>query len=79
MSPLPGRSATARPDALLTAADRALTEVDRKDAYVWIAAESAVAKALRTRVLALGFSAKSVKAAGYWRLGGVGAHEVTED
>jgi Zn-dependent M28 family amino/carboxypeptidase len=64
---------------LLTAADRALTEVDRKDAYVWIAAESAVAKALRARVLALGFSAKSVKAAGYWRLGGVGAHEVIED
>jgi NADPH-dependent ferric siderophore reductase len=64
---------------LLTAADRAVTDVDRTDAYVWIAAESAVTKALRTRVLTLGFSAKSMKAAGYWRLGGVGAHEVIED
>ncbi|OGN49235.1 MAG: NADPH-dependent ferric siderophore reductase [Caulobacterales bacterium RIFOXYB1_FULL_67_16] len=68
-----------RSNALLTAADRALAEVDRRDAHVWIAAESAVAKALRAQVLALGFSAKSMKAAGYWRLGGAGAHEVIED
>jgi NADPH-dependent ferric siderophore reductase len=68
-----------RAEALLAAVDSALTGVDRKDAYVWIAAESAVAKALRSRVLALGFSAKSMKAAGYWRLGGAGAHEVIED
>ncbi|MBB3872802.1 siderophore-interacting protein [Brevundimonas mediterranea] len=68
-----------RADFLLAALDTALTGVSPQDAYVWIAAESAVAKALRTRVLALGFSAKSMKAAGYWRLGGAGAHEVIED
>ncbi|NBB66144.1 SIP domain-containing protein [Pseudomonas sp. ODNR1LW] len=68
-----------RAETLLTAVEEALAEVDRSDAYVWIAAESAVAKALRTHVLTLGFSAKSMKAAGYWRLGGVGAHEVIED
>jgi NADPH-dependent ferric siderophore reductase len=68
-----------RAEALLAGVDTALSGVDRKDAYVWVAAESAVAKALRTHVLALGFSAKSMKAAGYWRLGGVGAHEVIED
>ncbi|WAC60260.1 siderophore-interacting protein [Brevundimonas sp. SL130] len=67
-----------RAEALLAALDTALTGVDPKDAYVWIAAESAVAKALRTRVLALGFSPKTMKAAGYWRLGGAGAHEVIE-
>jgi NADPH-dependent ferric siderophore reductase len=56
-----------------------LAGVERADAYVWIAAESAVAKALRARVLDRGFSPKSMKAAGYWRLGGVGAHDVIED
>ena len=68
-----------RAEALLSAVDTALDDVDRKDAYVWIAAESTVAKALRTHLLALGFSAKSMKAAGYWRLGGAGAHDVIED
>jgi len=67
-----------RAETLLTSVDTALSGVDPKDAYVWIAAESAVAKSLRTRVLALGFSAKAMKAAGYWRLGDAGAHEVIE-
>lgn len=68
-----------RTETLLGALDAALAGVERSDAYVWIAAESAVAKALRARVLDLGFSPKSMKAAGYWRLGGVGAHDVIED
>lgn len=68
-----------RSETLLSALDATLSGVSPKDAYVWIAAESAVANALRTRVLALGFSAKSIKAAGYWRLGGGGVHEVIED
>ncbi|WP_428153360.1 siderophore-interacting protein [Brevundimonas sp.] len=68
-----------RTETLLGALDAALAGVERSDAYVWIAAESAVAKALRARVLDLGFSPKSMKAAGYWRLGGVGAHDVIEN
>lgn len=66
-------------ETLLGVIDAALAGVGQADAYVWIAAESAVAKALRERVLDLGFSAKAMKAAGYWRLGGVGAHDVIED
>ncbi|MBU1273606.1 MAG: siderophore-interacting protein [Alphaproteobacteria bacterium] len=65
-------------ETLLAALDTALTGVSPKDAYVWIAAESAVAKALRTKTLGLGFSPKAMKAAGYWRLGDPGAHEVIE-
>lgn len=68
-----------RAEPLLAALEPALTGIDRSDAYVWIAAESAVAKALRAKVLELGFSPKAMKAAGYWRLGGAGAHEVIED
>lgn len=68
-----------RPEGLEAAMNAALAEIDRGDAYVWIAAESAVAKTLRTRALAMGFSPRAMKAAGYWRLGGVGAHEVIED
>lgn len=68
-----------RSETLLAAVEPALAEIDRADAYVWIAAESAVAKVLRTRLLDLGFSAKAMKAAGYWRLGDAGAHEVIED
>ena len=56
-----------------------LAGIDPTDAYVWIAAESAVAKALRARVLDLGFSAKAMKAAGYWRLGGVAYVPRTRD
>lgn len=66
-------------ESLLGEIDKALAGIDPTGAYVWIAAESAVAKALRVRVLDLGFSAKAMKAAGYWRLGGVGAHDVIED
>ena len=73
------RKALARSEALAEAMEAALTAVDRSDAYVWIAAESAVAKALRTQALAMGFNPKTMKAAGYWRHGAVGAHEVIED
>ncbi|MFN7129068.1 MAG: siderophore-interacting protein [Brevundimonas sp.] len=68
-----------RAETLLAALDTALAGVSPEDAYVWIAAESGAAKALRTRVLELGFSPKAMKAAGYWRLGNPGAHESFED
>ncbi len=73
------REALGRADALVSAMETALADVDPSDAYVWIAAESAVAKILRTKALTMGFSAKALKAAGYWRAGAVGAHEVIED
>lgn len=66
-------------DALAQAMDAHLGAVDPADAYVWIAAESGVAKRLRAEAIALGFSPKAMKAAGYWRLGDVGAHEVIGD
>lgn len=68
-----------RADALIAAATRALEPVDRAGAYVWIAGESSVAKSLREAVIGLGFSSKAMKAAGYWRVGGPGAHEVIGD
>ena len=68
-----------RAEALTAAVETALALVDRSDAYVWIAAESGVAKTLRAKILDMGFSPRAMKAAGYWRLGGAGAHEVIED
>ncbi|WEK40824.1 MAG: siderophore-interacting protein [Candidatus Brevundimonas colombiensis] len=68
-----------RAETLLAAVETALTGVDRSDAYVWIAAEADVAKALRARALALGFSPKAMKAAGYWRLGGTGGEKINLD
>lgn len=69
----------ARSEGLETAMDAALTSVDPTDAYVWIATESAVAKTLRAKALSMGFNPKAMKAAGYWRQGATGAHEVIED
>lgn len=69
----------AQSDALTQAFASAAADIDPSDAYVWIAAESLVAKALRTQAVSLGFNAKTMKAAGYWRKGAVGAHEVIED
>ena len=68
-----------REETLRTAVDKALREVDPSDAYVWIAAEAQVAKALRAQVLAMGFSPKAIKAAGYWRLGGAGGEKINLD
>ncbi|GAW42350.1 NADPH-dependent ferric-chelate reductase [Brevundimonas sp. SH203] len=68
-----------RADTLLSAVETALAGVDTADAYVWIAAEADVAKALRARILALGFSPKAMKAAGYWRLGGPGGEKINLD
>lgn len=64
---------------LTRAVETALTGVDPSNAYVWIAAEANVAKALRAQVLALGFAAKAMKAAGYWRLGDVGGDKFSLD
>lgn len=69
----------AQADALIEAVTQSAAAVDPADAYVWIAAESLVAKALRAQVVAMGFNTKTMKAAGYWRKGAVGAHEVIED
>jgi len=68
-----------RSEDLAQAMAAALADVDPTDAYVWIAAESGVAKALRTKALDLEFDPRAMKAAGYWRLGDVGAHEVIGD
>lgn len=68
-----------RVEGLRTAAETALADVARDDAYVWIAGESQVARTLRGVVVAMGFDPKAMKAAGYWRAGAVGAHEVIED
>lgn len=68
-----------RAETLLAAVETALAGVDSSDAYVWIAAEAAVAKPLRAHVLTLGFSPKAMKAAGYWRLGGAGGEKISLD
>lgn len=68
-----------RVEGLRTAMEAALAEVPREDAWVWIAGESQVARTLRGVVVAMGFDPKAMKAAGYWRAGAVGAHEVIED
>ena len=68
-----------RTETLLTAVETALAGVDPSDAYIWIAAEAAVAKTLRAHVLARGFSPKTMKAAGYWRLGGAGGEKINLD
>jgi NADPH-dependent ferric siderophore reductase len=65
--------------ALVSAAKSAAADVSRDDAYVWIAAEAQAAKALRGAMVALGFDAKAMKAAGYWRLGDGGTVGVIED
>ena len=49
------------------------------DGFVWIAAEAAVARALRAYVLDRGHNREWVKAAGYWKRGSDGAHERIED
>jgi NADPH-dependent ferric siderophore reductase len=72
-------SAPGQADALVEAAKAAAANVSPGDAYVWIAAESQVAKRLRTAMITLGFDPQAMKAAGYWRLGDVGAHEVVGD
>ena len=66
-------------DGLRAAVQEALADLDRTDAYVWIAGESQVARTLRSVVVAMGFDPKAMKAAGYWRAGTAGAHEVIED
>lgn len=69
----------AQANRLIAAVRKACVGVDRSDAYVWIAGEAAIAKALRAEMLVLGFDARAMKAAGYWRRGDIGAHEVIED
>lgn len=68
-----------RVEGLQAAVETALADVAREDAYVWIAGESQVARTLRGVVVTMGFDPKAMKAAGYWRAGAVGAHEVIED
>jgi NADPH-dependent ferric siderophore reductase len=50
------------------------------DCYAWVACESATAKALRIQLIRdHGINPKWLKAAGYWRLGAVAAHDTIED
>ena len=66
--------------ALTAAALEAAKSIDPSDAYVWVACESAVARALRPQLLeANAFNPKWMKVAAYWRQGAVGTHEVIED
>jgi NADPH-dependent ferric siderophore reductase len=50
------------------------------DYYAWVACESLIAKALRRQLIAEhGANPKWLRAAGYWRRGAVGVHEVHEN
>lgn len=65
--------------ALLLEALRALT-ASPGDGYVWIAAESNVARTLREHLLhERGFNKAWVKAAGYWKHGAAATHETHND
>jgi NADPH-dependent ferric siderophore reductase len=65
--------------ALLHAALDTLT-LPSGEGYIWIAAEAAVARALRTYVLEeRGYRREWVKAAGYWKRGQSDVHERIED
>lgn len=50
------------------------------DGYVWIACETKAARVIRSYLVKeRNMNAKSVKAAGYWQLGAVGAQEDSDD
>ncbi|SHF69344.1 NADPH-dependent ferric siderophore reductase, contains FAD-binding and SIP domains [Kaistia soli DSM 19436] len=49
------------------------------DGFVFIAAESTVARALKARIAERGHPKASIKAAGYWKRGEADAHERIED
>lgn len=50
------------------------------DGYVWIACETKVARVIRSYLVKeRNMNAKSVKAAGYWQLGAVGAQEDSDE
>lgn len=74
-----GEAARSEATPLAQAVEQALTDVERGDAYVWIAAEAQVARTLRAQVVALGFDPRAMKAAGYWREGGTAEKVVIED
>lgn len=69
-----------RGEALTAAAIEAASRIDPADAYIWVACESSVARAMRPALLAARrFNPKWMKVAGYWRLGHAGSHDVIED
>jgi NADPH-dependent ferric siderophore reductase len=47
-----------------------------RDCFAWVACESSEARVLRTLLLERGVDPRSLKAAGYWRRGAQGAHDV---
>lgn len=49
------------------------------DGYVFVAAESSVARAVRARLIARGQPREHIRAAGYWKRGTADAHERIED
>lgn len=68
------------PSARAIACIEAAGRIDPADAYVWVACESSVARAMRPALLAeRAFNTKWMKVAGYWRLGHAGSHDVIED
>ena len=67
-------------DAALLLAALADHQLPPGDGFVWIAAEAAVARALRDEIVARRGHPKSwTKAAGYWKRGEADAHEKIED
>ena len=73
------RSGRSAGDAALLSAALAAFPLPPGTGYGWIAAESNVARHLRTQLLARGFDKQWLKASGYWKLGAVGSHERIED
>ena len=55
-------------------------QMPRGDYYAWVACESLIAKALRRQLIAdHGANPKWLRAAGYWRRGAVGIHEMHDN
>ena len=70
--------AAAGSDALLSAALSGFSP-PAGTGYTWVAAESNVARSLRTQLLARGHDKRWLKAAGYWKRGASAAHDRIED
>lgn len=71
-------TAPGTPGLLLSAV--AALELPEGEGHAWVAAESAVARALRRHLVDVaGLAGAHVRAAGYWKLGAAASHERHED
>lgn len=73
------RSGRPAGDAALLSAALAGFSFPAGTGYTWIAAESNVARSLRTQLLARGLDKRWLKASGYWKLGAAASHERIDD